>query len=140
MIGRGLLTVAVRTAGLALPVCGAMVTVTEAEAMSPPLRVLVTDDSGRTAPLELPAPQAEGSLTPGAAVRPYAIYRILVEKEGYYPHENEQVPVFAGVASLQPAELIPLAPYEQAETRPGGNLTYTASQTLREGKEDAHAE
>ena len=114
----GFLQVFVRTAGGSLPVEGARVRVEGATL----LRELTTDRSGRTARIPLPAPAAAGSLTAGTRT-PFALYRVRVEKEGFYPQLTENVPVFAGVGSLQPVTLIGLAEYGSDALVPEGTDT-----------------
>ena len=102
----GFLQVFVRTAGGSIPVEGARVRVEGATLV----RELVTDRSGRTARIPLPAPAASASLTAGGRT-PFALYRVTTEKEGFYRQVTENVPVFAGVGSLQPVTLVGLAEY-----------------------------
>ena len=125
----GTLTVVVHTAGDALPVPGARVIVTTVNGDTPFLRTVTTDESGRAPTLILETPPAAGSLTPGG-IRPYAVYRIRTEKEGFYTNENREVPLFAGVNSVQPVELIPLPPYESGEIKPEQSTGFTAGQQL----------
>lgn len=103
----GFLQILVRTAGESLPIRDARVLV-EGDAVT---RRLLTDKSGRTEQIALPAPPASNSLAAGRDA-PFALYRVTVEKEGYYHQVTEKVPVFAGVVSLQPITLIGLAEYE----------------------------
>ena len=103
----GFLQVLVRTSGESLPIKEAMVLV-EGEGVK---RQLLTDESGRTEQISLPAPPASNSLKAGAEA-PFALYRVTAEKEGFYKQTTENVPVFAGVVSLQPITLIGLAEYE----------------------------
>ncbi|MBE6568277.1 MAG: hypothetical protein E7657_06435 [Ruminococcaceae bacterium] len=102
----GFLQVLVRTAGESLPVREATVLV-EGEGVT---ERLSTDRSGRTKQISLPAPPASNSLKAGSDA-PFALYRVTVEKEGFYKQTTENVPVFAGVVSLQPITLIGLAEY-----------------------------
>ena len=88
----GTLTVVVHTAGNALPVPGAYVTVSTADEEGDFSRTVVTDESGRAPTLILETPPASASLSPGG-VRPYAVYSIRTEKEGFYTNENSMVPV-----------------------------------------------
>jgi hypothetical protein len=129
----GGLTVSVFTAGGALPLEGATVTVTDTEGNI--LRTATTDRSGRTPRFVLPSVRAEEALTPNPSVRPYSIYGIRITKDGYYTHENSGVPVFAGITSVQPAELIPFSLYGQDGERPDGNLFFSSAQTL-DGEEN----
>lgn len=128
--GSGGLRVSVRTADGALPIGGARVSVWGEE--REPIATLLTDRSGVTEVLALPAPRAAASLSPGSDAA-YAVYRLAVEREGYYRQENAQVPIFDGVLSLQNAALIPRAPYEGNAAMPQGNTDFTAGQTLEGG-------
>ncbi len=126
----GSLIVSVRTAGNALPVEGATVTVSNATPDEPAfLRTMQTDISGLTPLLPLSAMPKSDSLVPGIG-HPFTVYNIRVVKDGYYVHENRNVPIFAGITSLQPVELIPLAPYNAETTRPEGNLYFSSEQSL----------
>lgn len=102
----GFLQILVRTAGESLPVREAAVLV-EGEGIS---QRLLTDRSGRTEQIALPAPPASNSLKAGGDP-PFALYRVTVEKNGFYKQTTENVPVFAGVVSLQPITLIGRAEY-----------------------------
>ena len=126
----GTLTVVVNTAGGALPVPGAQVTVRSLEEDGF-LRVLTTDENGRTPTLILEAPPTANSLAPGGT-RPYAVYSVTVAKDGFYTNENKEVPLFAGVNSVQPAELLPLPPFESEEIQPMQNTIFSAGQQLNE--------
>ena len=125
----GTLTVVVHTAGNALPVPGAYVTVSTADEEGDFSRTVVTDESGRAPTLILETPPASASLTPGGA-RPYAVYSIRTEKEGFYTNENSMVPLFAGVNSVQPVELLPRPPYESENIQPMQNTDFTSEQQL----------
>ena len=107
----GTLIVSVYTAGGALPVPDAQVTVSFSEQENSGIRTVVyTDTSGNTPRIPLPAPPAAASETPGSAV-PYAKYTITVEKDGFYPRSFSEVPVFANITSVQPVNLIPQAEF-----------------------------
>jgi hypothetical protein len=129
-VGKGVLTVIARTGGGALPVEGAAVTVRPLTEGGSPIRTVYTDESGRTPPLSLNSPPAATSLSPGNA-RPYAVYEIVVEKDGFYTHRNQNAPIFTGVTSMQYAELIPRAPYGDG-TPPAGNTDFYTGQALNE--------
>ena len=109
----GFLQVLVRTAGESLPIRGASVLI-EGDTVA---RSLTTDKSGRTEQIPLPAPPASNSLKAGQAA-PFALYRVTVEKEGFYRQVTENVPVFSGVVSLQPVTLIGLAEFESESLVP----------------------
>ena len=128
--GSGGLRVNVRTADGALPIAGARAEVFDANGRS--VGVLITDRSGSTEILALPAPPASLSQAPGGG-EVFADYRLRVEADGYYPQQNENVPIFDGVLSLQSAALIPRAPYEGGDAMPDGNTVFYAEQTLEGG-------
>ena len=122
----GTLTVVVQTAGGALPVAGAQVTVFAADGTR---SIVVTDESGRSPTLILAAPPVADSLAPGGR-QPYAVYTVTVSRDGFYSTENRQVPLFAGVNSVQPVELLPIPPYESEEIKPTQNTDFIAGQKL----------
>ncbi len=107
--GQGHLVVQVTLARGAIPVQGANVTVTQAGDETAVMAELVTDQSGRTDRVPLPAPKAEYSQSPGGSIRPYSIYNIKVEFPGYYIEDAINVPVFDKVDSIQPIALLPLS-------------------------------
>ncbi len=120
----GTLIVSVYTAGGAIPVEGALVTIRGGEQNSSGvLSILYTDQSGNTPRITLPAPPASESEAPGTE-KPYATYNIEVDKENYYPRSFINVPVFAGTTSIQPVNLVPLTEYNQDMLRPdASNIT-----------------
>lgn len=121
----GYLIVNVSTARGVIPLKDASVTVSynEPEGTSV-FSVMTTDMSGKTEKLELPAPSRALSESPGN-VKPYATYTITVEKDGYYPVTNAGVPIFAGVTSIQPVEMLPLAEYNSDTVYPRYGLDIT---------------
>ncbi len=103
----GNITVAVRTAGGALPVENAVVTVKDANQNI--LYVVFTDISGKTAPLAVPAPPKANSSAPGMPDPPFFTYNIDTDKAGYISVRNLSVPVYPGITSIQPVEMLPVA-------------------------------
>ena len=113
----GYLIVKVYTANGAIPLEGAFVSVSSKEASlrdgdAPPLPgdsliTVRTDRSGATKRLVLPAPSAQLSQSPGRS-RPFAVYDITVELEGYERQFFFDAPVFDGITSIQPVLLKPL--------------------------------
>lgn len=67
---------------------------------------MLTDSSGVTDTVSVPAPGKSASLTPGAK-KPYATINIRVTRDGFYPVENVGVPIFDGILSEQNVNLIP---------------------------------
>ena len=109
----GFLRAVVRTADGLIPIEGATVTV---EGRGEQYQLL-TDRSGKTVPLQLPAPPVATSQT-SAQRDPFALYRITTHKEGYYDQITEQAPVFAGVVSVQPVLLVGLSEYQSDTLSP----------------------
>ena len=72
------------------------------------LAIRYTDTSGLTAPLLIQTPDTSDSLTPGAALRPYASVDIQVEYPGYGGILAEGVQIFPGVETIQGLQLRPL--------------------------------
>ncbi len=108
MEGSGTLQVAVTLARGAIPVEGATVTILEAGEQGRELQVLLTDQSGKTESLQLPAPALSLSQTPENAETSFSVYNIRVTHPGFYPELRLNVPVFDGILSIQPVTLIPL--------------------------------
>ena len=109
LTGSGILTVQVSLAKGALPLEGATVIISKSDGDKEIEARLVTDKSGRTPPLALPAPSAVYSQTPGGNTRPYSIYNITAELPGYYPESIVNVPIFDKITSIQPIVMIPLS-------------------------------
>lgn len=114
MTGRGILVFQITTAGGAIPLEGAEITLRQSrgptEAGEDVLAVLYSGWDGKTAPVPLPAPARSHSLEPardGAPV-PYALYNADVKLEGFYKQSYIRIPVFDGITSIQRASLIPL--------------------------------
>ena len=114
MTGQGKLVFQITTAGAALPLEGAEVTLRQSrgptDAGGDVLSVLYSGRDGKTEALTLPAPARGYSLEPardGAPV-PYALYNADVRMDGFYKQSYIRIPVFDGITSIQRASLIPL--------------------------------
>lgn len=81
-----------------------------------------TNADGIAPPLRIPAPDAALSESPGSTVLPYSLVRIRVFRDGFAPQEALQVPIFAGIRSLQYFEMVPL-PEGAQYTTPNGTFT-----------------
>lgn len=111
--GEGTLLVQVSTADRALPIADASVIVSEMTSEGETLvRIMRTNQSGRTEKLPLAAPPAANSQSPGKTDR-YSRYNVRVDYPGYYTTENIGVPIFDGQTSIQPVALIPLPEGEE---------------------------
>ena len=70
--------------------------------------VFYTDDGGVAPDLELPAPPASLSLDENATQRPYSVWDLTADKEGYQTLTLEGLQVFAGQVALAELELRPM--------------------------------
>ena len=92
----------------ALPLPGALVTITRlVDGYNVLVASLETDESGKTKEIQLPAPPAEWSEEPGHE-HPFGSYNVRTDKTGYYSVGNMNLPVFGGITSIQPVEMIPV--------------------------------
>ncbi len=106
MLGRGYLTVQVTTASEAIPLEGAKVIVESVANKN--IWTLYTDESGKTTPLEVPAPKKILPQTPENSANSYGLYNVVVSYPGYYAEEYLNIPIFDGIRAIQPAALSPL--------------------------------
>ncbi|MCI8331844.1 MAG: carboxypeptidase regulatory-like domain-containing protein [Clostridiales bacterium] len=117
----GFLIVNSRTALGALPVPGASIKVTGGGNTY----TFVTNESGSSPRIELPAPSRTYSLSPNQGVTPYSSYDVTVSASDYYPVEVKSIPIFDGIVSVQDVNMIPLAGYG-FDTPPESALLYEA--------------
>ena len=107
----GYLRFAVGTADNTIPIDGANVYV-----YSDPddgsegilLYTLTSDMDGITETITLPTPPLSESFSPDYP-KPYSTYNVFVAKNGYYPTEGRTVPLFPGITSIQPINLVPVS-------------------------------
>ena len=71
-----------------------------------------TDRDGNTPPFILPTPPRVYSLSPNESEVAYATYSVFVTKDGYYPKLIRNLPMFDGVATTLPVNLIPNTLYD----------------------------
>lgn len=110
MTGTGYITAEVTTGDGAVPVENAVVLITRKEGDKNVLvRMLITDESGSTETIALPAPDIRYSEAPDPLEKPYAEYNLSAYAKGFYPVSDMIVPVFSTVKSIQPVAMIPLA-------------------------------
>jgi hypothetical protein len=108
--GIGYLRLRVFTAGGAFPVENAHAYVSSSGGDA--VYSLITDVGGLTRTVALPAVPRAQSLSPGSD-KPYSTYDIVITKDGYQTVEDINVPIFDGVTSIQPVELVPLSEGER---------------------------
>ena len=110
--GVGYLVVHVTTARGAIPLEGAAVHIrTNEDADTTPradiLYATTTNRDGNTERIPLPAPPRENSMLP-SDVPPFSTYHLEVRCEGYGMQSFIALPIFSGITSVQPVDLIPL--------------------------------
>lgn len=125
---RGFLKMETNTAQDALPVKGAVGIVSKViEGTKYNIDRLITDESGRSETIALPAPDKNLSERPQAEGEdaPFATYDLEITREGFVPVVAKDIPIFDGVLSVQPVTMQPLLnsegnarPNEIAETEP----------------------
>lgn len=106
--GVGYIKAEVTTGGGAVPIENAVVLITKKEnGKTYLLKMLISDESGSTETVALPAPNVSFSETPDPTEKPFADYYISAYADGFYAENDMEVPVFSGVKSIQPIALIP---------------------------------
>ncbi len=117
----GFLTVNVRTANGAIPIEGALVNIYKnleikngnkdtTNANGHLIYSMRTNNSGQTEKVALPTKNANLSLSPGN-IHPFMSYNVFASKEGYFDSDVINMPIFQGITSVQPINLIPLSEF-----------------------------
>lgn len=107
----GFLRFAIGTASNTIPVKGATVYIYTDPGNGDEgtlLYTLMTNGDGITETVTLPTPPLSESFSPEFP-KPYSTYNVYVSKPGFYPTEGRTVPLFPGITSIQPVNLIPLS-------------------------------
>lgn len=105
----GFLIVEVRTASGAIPIEGALVYVyPSGEGENDVLYSLRTNSSGMSERVALATRNKDLSTSPGVK-SPFISYNVAVSAPGYYGASKSNVPIFEGVSSILPFDLIPLS-------------------------------
>ena len=100
--------VMVTAAQEAVPIEGAAVLISREEnGTRTLLQAMLTDSSGKTPILTVPAPSRELTEAPGE-VYPFVSYRVVVSAPGFLPQVNDNVTVFGGMASQLSVALQPM--------------------------------
>lgn len=113
----GTLQVSVVSALGMIPVENATVTIYYTGDPEGALQTLVTDSSGQTPTVSLPAPPIALSLDPDSAIQPYSEYNISVTAEGYEPVFVTGSELLPDRLSLQPIVMNPTETSEEEEKR-----------------------
>ena len=117
----GFLTVTVRTANGAIPIENALVSIYENYTTKNGNNDVLnsngylvfstrTNKNGQTEKIALPTKKASLSTSPGNE-RPFMSYNVFASAEGYFDSDVINIPVFQGITSVQPIDLIPLSEY-----------------------------
>lgn len=106
----GQLQVRVYTSRAKLPVVGATVMVTQGGAGGKfqLLTIQITDSSGYTQPISVPAPPVENSIDPFESGKIFTSCDVWAESPGFSMLLAEGVQLFPGVLTVQPMRLEPL--------------------------------
>ena len=124
MPGRGYLIVSVRAGEGAIPIEGALVTLRGGEAVEgDAIASFITDQSGNTPRITLPAPPRANSERPNGGL-PYASYSADISLDGYYSNLYTNIPIFDTITSVQTVYLVPLP--EDGSGRSGDVLLFDA--------------
>ena len=106
----------------AFPIANATVTLTKELNDQQQLSFTVhTDESGKTSPISLPAPDRALSQRPGNGIV-YAAYQAEISAPNYVTTKIRDLPVFDGITTIQPVSLSPdfgqkTAPPEEIEDK-----------------------
>ncbi len=136
--GFGYMIVRVTTARGAIPLEGAIVTVSDyygenEEKRRDVIGTYLTDRSGLTERFPLLAPPRALSMSPGNG-KSYQTYNIKVDKNGYFQQNYINAPVFEGITSIQNADMIPLPENGQTDRyTPDGNIFFESENENLEG-------
>ncbi len=96
-----------------LPIANATVIVSSIAEPNRFLEIEVTDSSGFTPTITLPAPPEEASLDPDSELRPYSTYLLTVAAPGYEPVRVYGMEILPDVTAVQRIQLLPLVPSEE---------------------------
>ncbi len=106
--GTGYLVARVSTASSAIPLENAIVTIRgNLPNFSAVIVKLETGRDGLTPKISLAAPPRGNSEAPGIEPQ-FATYNMDIQLDGYLPATAQQIPIFDGITSVQPINLIPL--------------------------------
>lgn len=107
MSSTGYIQVRAYTSNAQYPLQDVAITVTATDGTAIAMRL--TDRNGRIAPIPVPVPDRNESLSPDPAERPFAVVNLYAHKRGYERIESENLQLFADTTTLQNLEMIPLA-------------------------------
>lgn len=115
LVSRGRLQVSVYAANVGKPVGGALVRISPLGDRQKVLEELITDSSGNTVAIDLPAPPVEYSLIPSSPM-PYSEYDVSVFADGFQPAVIEAIQILPDTLSYQSVNVFPEPTQAPAET------------------------
>lgn len=106
--GKGTLIFQISTAQGALPIENAKCVLTKNfGGIIHEIKALLTNESGKTEPLLLPAPPSSLSQQYEKQIQPFALYDAAVSRNGFVDVVLKDIPIFDGVQSVQRVSLLP---------------------------------
>lgn len=127
----GIMIVRTTTASGAYPVAGVNVSISGASDVGHDTRIsILSDESGVTQPILLPAPPRALSLSPDSAEEAFSRYDVEIYKEGYYRKKLYDVAVFSGITSVLPINMIPSTLYNTQQNTPRENEVAIITENL----------
>lgn len=107
--------VRVTAANEAIPIPNALVVISrEGEGDPVVQKILLTDNSGLTEPVLLPATDPALTMQPEENI-PLVTYEIQVSAPDYYRVRNSGVPLYGGIKTVLPVSMIPLPEFEDPD-------------------------
>ena len=130
--GVGYLLITVTTARGAIPLEGASVQIRDPQRDNADILFALTSDrDGKTPRIPLSAPSVTLSQSPSQSnsTLPYAFYTVEVMADGYHSLLFQNVAVFDGITSVQPAVMIPLPENGRTDSfSPNEGFTFTGEE------------
>lgn len=120
----GFLQIDATAAGGALPIPNLNVRISGAdEDNRTVIYSIITDSSGKSETVSLPAPQRSYSLTPDPDEQAYSNYIIEAYGDGFYAKTIYNVAIFSGIKSILPLEMVPDGGLVKNITPPDNNVS-----------------
>ncbi len=131
MAATGSIQFRVFTSNANLPIEGATVVVRQQDAPGDLLGLLVTDRSGQTSPLTLPAPDVSLGQTPENQLQPWIGLTVSIDHPEYQRVILQGVQLFPGILTIQNVQLLPSQQFDAAQE--GDQEYHFTPQPLWEG-------
>jgi hypothetical protein len=105
MAATGYIRIHAYTSFARLPLKDVAVTVTATDGTA--IATRLTDRSGLTDPIEIPAPDTSAGTSPDSGTVPYTAVNVYARLEGFEQVQNENVQIFPNVVTEQDIEMVP---------------------------------